>query len=426
LDLLGRAKKVWKGLGPPEPPEPQFYRVSCPEGHVLRGQRTEGYQALRCPGCGAGVFILPQSPLPDPPAPASRRRKAPAPAATADDGPIPLTDAPPGTQVGDAPLPDVDIPWEEELAAESEAGAEAEVEAAGPAPEPEAEPAPERPAPARRPPKASRPQAVARPVVATPAPPTSTAPEPPAGMILVPQRRGGASAWRRHRRTLVVLGVLGVVALTVVGQIGRRRREGLPQVAATNLESGTAALESGVFDVAKLKLARAAEALRALKDPDAAEAEQLAGEAAILADLVSTPLEELVERVATGGGPDSFGVHRGRSVVFDAPVAEGGRELDYRIVAGTKRGRIDLAGFKLLEGKPAGEPVAFGARLGDIALGDDGVWRVRLEPDSGVFMSTPSAWKALAGMDWPTENDPAAADPAGAKPAGDDDRGAAP
>jgi hypothetical protein len=406
LDFLGRAKKVWKGLGPPEPPAPQFYRVSCPEGHVLRGQRTEGYQALRCPGCGAGVFILPQSPLPDPPAPASRKRKAAAATATAaDEGPVPLTDAPPGTQLGDGPLPDVEIPWEDEVAAETETAVEDRVRTTEPdrppAPTPSPEPGPKpRPKPRR---------AAARPAPAE-------APEapagPPPGMIVVPQRRGGVGAWRRHRRTLVVLGVLGVVTLTVIGQILRRQRESLPLVAATNLEEGTAALEGGVFDVAKLKLARAAGALRTLKDPGAAEAEQLAGEAAILADLVSTPLETIVERVATGGGPEAFGVHQGRSVVFDAPVAEGGRELDYRLIAGTKRGRIDLTGFALLEGRPPGESVAFGARLKAITLGDDGVWRIGLEPSSGIFISTPSAWKALAGMDWPTDTDPAAAPPA--------------
>ena len=72
LDLLGRARKWVKGMGPAEPAEPQPFRVSCPEGHVIRGRRTEGYQALRCPECGAGVFVLPRSPLPMPPAPAVR------------------------------------------------------------------------------------------------------------------------------------------------------------------------------------------------------------------------------------------------------------------------------------------------------------------------------------------------------------------
>lgn len=421
MDLLGRAKKVWKGLGPPEPPAPQFYRVSCPEGHVLRGQRTEGYQALRCPGCGEGVFILPRSPLPAPPAPAARKKKAPAldPAAV-DEGPVPLTDAPPGTHLAPADLPDVEIPWEEEIA-EAESGEHAqtftppELE-----PKPESRPEPsrpperegegeaERPSPKRR--RRVSPAAAPEVKQVEPAPPSG----PPPGMILVPKRQA-VSRFRQHRRMLLVLAVLGVVALTVVGQIRRRYRENLPQIAAENREEGTSALESGTFDVAKAKLRIAADALRSLNDPEAAEAEQLAREAAILADLVSTPLEVLVERVATQGGPDAFQVHQGRSVIFHAPVAEGGRELDYRIIAGTRRGRVDLDGFHLLDGKKPGEPVTFGARLKAIRLGDNGTWHILLEPDSGVYISTPSAWKALATMDWPIDYDPATVPAANAK-----------
>ncbi len=96
LDLLGRAKKMLKAGGGHEPTRPQYYHVPCPEGHVIRGLRTEGYQAIRCPTCGEGVFVLPWSPLPDPPAPstlrARRRRPAPPPP---EDTPIALSDAPP-------------------------------------------------------------------------------------------------------------------------------------------------------------------------------------------------------------------------------------------------------------------------------------------------------------------------------------------
>src|SRR5947209_2428851 len=131
LNLLGRARKLFQGLGPPEPPRPQYYRVACPEGHILRGQRTEGYQALRCPECGEGIFILPRSPLPEPPAPTTnpaRRREAPATAAF-DEGPIALSDPPP------QPI-DVDVE------------ADAEIEWLDPAPEPEPAPPPAAPNPA--------------------------------------------------------------------------------------------------------------------------------------------------------------------------------------------------------------------------------------------------------------------------------------
>src|SRR4051794_10419731 len=75
----------------------QTYSVSCPEGHRLTGLRTEGYQALRCPTCGEGVFVLPRSPLPEPSAPstgsASSARGRPSPVMTAvDDDPVALRD----------------------------------------------------------------------------------------------------------------------------------------------------------------------------------------------------------------------------------------------------------------------------------------------------------------------------------------------
>ena len=44
----------------------QHFNVRCVSGHRVRGERTEGYQALRCPACGEGVFVLPRSPLPYP------------------------------------------------------------------------------------------------------------------------------------------------------------------------------------------------------------------------------------------------------------------------------------------------------------------------------------------------------------------------
>ena len=43
----------------------QSFSVACSEGQArLSGSRTEGYQALRCPECGEGVFVLLRSPAP--------------------------------------------------------------------------------------------------------------------------------------------------------------------------------------------------------------------------------------------------------------------------------------------------------------------------------------------------------------------------
>src|SRR6202012_4687941 len=74
----------------------QYYRVRCAEGHALSGERTEGYQALRCPACGEGVFVLPRSPLPDPEPPEgvalARPGRGRARNPWADEGPVELTD----------------------------------------------------------------------------------------------------------------------------------------------------------------------------------------------------------------------------------------------------------------------------------------------------------------------------------------------
>ena len=89
MDLLGRARGFFKGLASPPVDRVQRFSVICPLGHRLAGQRTEGYQALRCPACGEGVFVLPASPLPEPVAP-----PRPAPARTARDGSRPVEEGP--------------------------------------------------------------------------------------------------------------------------------------------------------------------------------------------------------------------------------------------------------------------------------------------------------------------------------------------
>ena len=70
LKFLGRAKKFLRDLGTEPLAKVQYFNVACSSGHRVRGERTEGYQALRCPACGEGVFVLPRSPLPEPAAPA--------------------------------------------------------------------------------------------------------------------------------------------------------------------------------------------------------------------------------------------------------------------------------------------------------------------------------------------------------------------
>ena len=96
MKFLGRAKKFLRDLGTEPAAKVQYFNVACASGHRVRGERTEGYQGLRCPACGEGVFVLPRSPLPEPAAPA-RSANSKAAAMRADrgfveEGPVELTD----------------------------------------------------------------------------------------------------------------------------------------------------------------------------------------------------------------------------------------------------------------------------------------------------------------------------------------------
>lgn len=406
-----------KRLGPAEPPAPQFYRVACPAGHVLRGPRTEGYQALRCPGCGEGLFVLPRSPLPEPPAPADRpRRRGPAPGEQEDE-PIRWIE-PPAVAVEETSADPQGIDFYEETIA-----AELEAEAAGALkPEPTAPVArTEEPVRPRDPSSRPRPQRPKR----TPEPAEGAAPGgPPPGVTRpAPRKRvplAGPQITVRARPSLRVriwrhrhLLALGLVALLVSATVGyrwyRSRWEALPRIAEAARVEGLEALSTGAFDVAKQRLDAAATALETLRDPTAAGVRQSALEAAIFADF-ARPLEEIFEEVATSSDPAGAQlVHKGRSFWIDSDFEDPPRQgTGLRLVdrlftgAGDKFGVIDLDGLKLFEGKAPrpGEPVTFGARIQAIEVGPDNLWHVRLEPDSGVFLTSPEGWKGWEAKRW--------------------------
>ena len=120
MKFLGQAKKFFKVLQTEPEPKVQHFNVRCASGHRVRGERTEGYQALRCPACGEGVFVLPRSPLPSPQAPdrpaASRSERTTKP--TVEDWPVELTDpASVSVDLGGDELPaaDADIIWDDAL-----------------------------------------------------------------------------------------------------------------------------------------------------------------------------------------------------------------------------------------------------------------------------------------------------------------------
>ncbi len=120
MKFFGQAKKFFNVLAAEPETKAEHFNVRCVSGHRVRGERTEGYQALRCPACGEGVFVLPRSPLPIPAAP-KRSETSRSPRTIdrmVDDSPGELTD-PAGVSVdlgGDEhAAADADIIWDDAL-----------------------------------------------------------------------------------------------------------------------------------------------------------------------------------------------------------------------------------------------------------------------------------------------------------------------
>lgn len=408
MSFLAQARKMLQGLGPAEPAWPQTYCVACPKGHVLRGHRTEGHQALRCPGCGEEVFILPRNPLPEPPAPSidpARRRAAATLAATVEEGPIPLTDPPPRGET------DSEIDWLDPESADPEESppvgnpvelASEEAAAAVSEPAKTACPRPRHPVQAARSARPNPRPERKRPVAAR---------DDSRLGIVIPDRPGLVERVRRNPMVPLVIGVVLLVVATVALKLWKERRQNLPQVAEINRSEGMNALERGDYGLAKDRLRKAANALTELRDDQAGKIRQAADEAAILADQVGEKLEDLIDMAAyrSEEWPELFDrKYRGRSVLLDGTLQvrrdrEPGFELDYRIVGdgkAPKTGWVDLSDLAIFEGgavKP-GHKVIFGARLASITLDDRGEWRLRFESKSGVFMTNVKALVALP--DW--------------------------
>lgn len=383
-----------KGWSASAPAKAQSFSVACAEGHRLQGLRTEGYQALRCPTCGEGIFVLPRSPLPEPPAPASSGRSRMAAAVVEDnypdDEPIALTDPIPSSVLVEDDLgePQAEIDWEDE------------------APPSKSVEAPE--TPARKP--ASKPAAAATPKATK-----------PAHRPVVPvEERPTLAEWAsRHRNALLV----AAMVLLIVGTVAVRRRRHLleeyPKVAELGLTEGIKKLDAGEFHAAKKLLGDAADAVDGLggRFDGAEEIRQGAIEAAVFADLAPKGMDEILEDAATSEpkvwASQFAALYKGRSVIIEAPVVEtpepGRAGSAYRInfplyfgrgpqVIG--RGRLDLAGFRLFElSEPkVNEQKPFGARYASIEIDkSSNEWVVKFEPKSGVYITHV---KALRAIDW--------------------------
>ncbi len=399
------------------------YNVACVNGHRLRGERTEGYQALRCPSCGEAVFILPRSPLPEPPVPAAPKRTRQPPdvmaAYAGDDAPHALVDPPAWTRRRQPPSAAQrqlnPRRTEDRRAWPTSTGWMRSV------------PEPPRPAAAPRRRPRCRPPTQHRPAPRSPARAIlqSVDPRADAGPAADLARVGSDAPEPAARGGLVVL-VLGAVTV----KRWRQRLEDLPRIAEIGRTEGFKKLDSGDFFAAKKILADAAAAVDALggRFEGADAIRQGAREAAIFTDLVPRTLEDLVEEAATFRDVTGWSAHframyQGRSILFETtitavpdPSKPGSRYEDaYRILVGRgskpeAQGRIDFTGFELFDlAQPkVGEIKLLGARLAALEFNvAENTWFLTLEPDSGVFMTHTQALEALH---WPTGEPPRSPD----------------
>lgn len=406
--LLNSAFKFFQPRGAAPASRAQRYSVACAQGHRLTGLRTEGYQALRCPTCGDGIFVLPRSPLPDPTderGSSSRpRSRSSVPAHDEDDAPIALRD--PDAVPDDEPQPedaiDGEVIWEDE--------APASPPNLTPVGSPE-DLAAEEIAQASQ---ASRPRQATRPKPG----PKAKADESKGHVARVVEPRPRlADRLRARRNPLIFGGVLVIVAATVGFRLWRARIADLPRVAELGRTEGLTALDEGKFERAHQILSNARRAVESLSGEveGASAIVQGADEASVIVNLVSESLESLLDqasRAESKAWESTFNeLYAGRTVILDDFIratpdgrGNGSYELEYEILPMSEggkprtRGRIDLTGFRLFElTKPrVGDHVSFGAQLKSFRYDlDRERWLVGLVPESGVQMTHARALEAL-------------------------------
>jgi hypothetical protein len=184
----------------------------------------------------------------------------------------------------------------------------------------------------------------------------------------------------------------------------------------THLEAGRKALAVGKFRLAADELQQAVARLESRpegrRSAEARDAAQLHRQAALLADLLSQSVGEILQ-LAAGSHEEEWQAkftqdYRTRAVVFDADVTRDGAgqyRIDYHVRAGAEPARIEVGDLKLLAALPRERPprLLFGARLASVSREPGGVWVVRFQPDSGVLLTDPGAGAACCPL--PVDDD---------------------
>lgn len=365
MKFLGRARKFIQDLGSEPVDRVQYFHVTCTSGHRVRGERTEGYQALRCPACGEGVFVLPRSPLPEPVAPPGSRPKRRASVGQrgnwVNEGPPELTGPAEGeVEYGDGRARsagdggEAEIIWDDEADSSSAAMAPgmspedlaaAEIDEARRVREAAARQRDRRTgdssdeegaAPARRAPRPGSRDVTAAPTARGG---QSAAAAGREARAAGPGRRPGAARTpipaviehrpRRRSGPRVAL-IFSLLFTLMCGAVGWRawmaRREQLPRVIEKGRVEGLPALDAGEFDRAHQLLSAAKSAVDTLGGnvEDAEEIREAAREAAIFNDLCPETLEDMLAeagRLEKDAWAFRFEtLYKGHSCIFDTQI----------------------------------------------------------------------------------------------------------
>jgi serine/threonine protein kinase len=205
----------------------------------------------------------------------------------------------------------------------------------------------------------------------------------------------------------LLLASVGTLCVTLLGFRGNQGPTQVEQDIGVPIEAhvqaGRKALAAGKFRLAADELQQAVARLESQpkrrRGAEGRDAAQLHRQAALLADLLSQSLEEVLQ-LAAGSNEEEWQAkftqdYRTRAVLFDVDVTrddEGRYRLDYHVVAGIEPARIEVGDLKLLRALPRDRPprLLFGARLASISREPPGVWVVRFQPDSGVLLTDPA------------------------------------
>lgn len=173
-----------------------------------------------------------------------------------------------------------------------------------------------------------------------------------------------------------------------------------PGLQKSRLAAARKLMGEGSFRLAAQELATNP-VIQGLSDEEQRTWKQLEREAALLADLVAEPLEEIVRHAPRVGEQewqaDFPHRYQGKSLILDLEARRlpRGRVIhNFPLRVGNEEARLDLDDLQLLKPLALEMPqrLVFGARLGSVRLELPGpTWVVRFLPDSGVWLTDPAA-----------------------------------